>query len=150
MEKTVSYSSLSYLYLIQLWFLLVPQALGLRSLHLPKLTMLLPEDTISQQNAEMEQQSRRRHVFLFTHPRTASNLLCRLLSDQPNWMQAEYHFRNAFTFARRSFNWGPVIDIDEEQRVTFANLLQDGYNELQQFRDATRLQVEALASHISS
>ncbi|KAK3191507.1 hypothetical protein K4F52_002322 [Lecanicillium sp. MT-2017a] len=75
-----------------------------------------------------------RDVFLFSHPRTASNLLCRLLSDQPGWAQSSYHFADAFTFARKSFNWAPYEDITSEQRQEFENLLQKGLSKLEQAR----------------
>ncbi|KAK2865067.1 hypothetical protein FQN49_003945 [Arthroderma sp. PD_2] len=77
-----------------------------------------------------------RDVFLFSHARTASNLLCRLLSDQPGFMQSEYHFQPAFLFARKSFDWGPLTDITDEQRREFDELHQEGMNNLQKARDA--------------
>ncbi|KJZ68671.1 hypothetical protein HIM_11943 [Hirsutella minnesotensis 3608] len=64
------------------------------------------------------------------------NLLYRLLSEQPGWIQSGYHFRDAFQFARQSFNWGPTSKITNMQRQEFESLLQRGFNELQQVRDA--------------
>ena len=95
----------------------------------------------SEQRADTGRRSRCRDVFLFSHPRTASNLLCRLLSDQPGWIQSEYHFQDAFKFARKSFNWGPITDITHEQRQEFEHLLQRGFNKLQQVREAATTEV---------
>lgn len=73
-------------------------------------------------------------VFLFSHSRTASNLLCRLLSEQPGWIQSEYHYQDAFIWARKSFNWGPVAELSEQQRQRFEQLIRKGHDGLDQAR----------------
>ncbi|KAL4750529.1 hypothetical protein BDW72DRAFT_193748 [Aspergillus terricola var. indicus] len=70
-------------------------------------------------------------VFFFAHTRTASHVLCRLLSNQPGWIQSNYHFKRAFDFARESFGWGPLTDVSRQQRQDFEKLLQDGFDEIQ-------------------
>ncbi|KAM5452785.1 hypothetical protein MaudCBS49596_003091 [Microsporum audouinii] len=74
-------------------------------------------------------------VFLFSHARTLSNVFCRLLSAQPGWVQSEYHFQEAFMFARSSFNWAPLTDITTEQREQFFDLFYQGMDALQKARD---------------
>ncbi|KFY08125.1 hypothetical protein V492_06524 [Pseudogymnoascus sp. VKM F-4246] len=101
-------------------------------------------DATGETNSEKRADIRERDVFLFSHPRTASNLLCRLLSDQPGWIQSEYHFFDAYQFIRKSFNWGPITGITNEQRQKFEDLLQRGFVELQQVRAATKAEGKRL------
>ncbi|KAF4989218.1 hypothetical protein FGRMN_9275 [Fusarium graminum] len=75
-------------------------------------------------------------VFLFALNRTCSHVLCRLLSDQPEWDHSDYHFKRAFDFARDSFNWGPLNTVSDQQREGFEKLLQEGFDEIQQERKA--------------
>jgi hypothetical protein len=67
-----------------------------------------------------------RDVFLFSHPRTASNLLSRLLSDQPGWVQTEYHWQTTFMFAEKTFHHVPITEFTEEQRHEYGSMLQSG------------------------
>lgn len=39
-----------------------------------------------------------RRIFLFTHGRTASNLLMRLFAKHPQLVETDYNFHNAFMF----------------------------------------------------
>ncbi|KIL87155.1 hypothetical protein FAVG1_09709 [Fusarium avenaceum] len=71
-------------------------------------------------------------VFLFALNRTCSHVLCRLLSNQPEWLHSDYHFKRAFDFARDSFNWGPLHSVSDQQRQGFEKLLQEGFDEIQQ------------------
>lgn len=82
-----------------------------------------------------------RDVFLFAHTRTAFHVLCRLLSNQPGWVQSNYHFKRAFDFARESFDWGRLTDVSHQQRKDFEKLLQEGFDELQLDRKSATIQV---------
>ena len=69
-------------------------------------------------------------VFLFALNRTCSHVLCRLLSDQPGWIQSNYHFKRAFDFARESFDWDPIAVVSDEKRRGFERLLQERFEEI--------------------
>ncbi|KAF7192415.1 hypothetical protein HII31_06447 [Pseudocercospora fuligena] len=75
-----------------------------------------------------------RDVFFFAHTRTASHVLCRLLSDQPGWGQSNYHFFEAFNFARKAYGWGPLESASQQDRDSFLGLLQKGCDEIQHVR----------------
>ncbi|KAF4449889.1 sulfotransferase family domain-containing protein [Fusarium austroafricanum] len=76
-------------------------------------------------------ETRTQDVFLFALNRTCSHVLCRLLSDQPGWVQSNYHFKRAFDFAREAFNWGPLNSVSDDQLEGFQKLLQEGFDEIQ-------------------
>lgn len=82
-----------------------------------------------------------RDVFFFPHVRTTSHVLCRLLSQQPGWTQTDYHFFRAFNFARDSFGWCPLAEVPEKKRKEFENLLQQGFDEIQNDRKAAASKV---------
>lgn len=79
--------------------------------------------------------SKCRDVFLFSHPRTASNLLARLLSDQPGWVQADYHFQSTFIFAEKTLNRTPITQLSDEQRSMYREMLCQGMETLAKARD---------------
>lgn len=83
-------------------------------------------------------------VFLFALNRTCSHVLCRLLSNQPEWLHSDYHFKRAFDFARDSFNWGPLHSVSDQQRQGFEKLLQEGFDEIQQERMSISSQASSL------
>ncbi|KAH7251055.1 hypothetical protein BKA59DRAFT_392699 [Fusarium tricinctum] len=83
-------------------------------------------------------------VFLFALNRTCSHVLCRLLSNQPEWLHSDYHFKRAFDFARDSFNWGPLHSVSDQQRQGFESLLQEGFDEIQQERMSISSQASSL------
>lgn len=74
--------------------------------------------------AQATNYSDRRDVFLFGHPRTASNLLCRVLSKQPDWTQPDNSFMSAwvqslkFRKARQGLQYvdGELTEIQAAQR----------------------------------
>jgi hypothetical protein len=82
------------------------------------------------------QPKKSRDVFYFAHTRTASHVLCRLLSTQPGWEQSDYHFKRAFDFARNTFGWSPLNDASEQHREGFEKLLQEGFDEILCEREA--------------
>ncbi|KAF5664256.1 sulfotransferase family domain-containing protein [Fusarium heterosporum] len=82
-------------------------------------------------------------VFLYALNRTCSHVLCRLLSNQPEWDHSDYHFKRAFDFARDSFNWGPLNSVSDQQRQGFEKLLQEGFDEIKQERRSISSQGKA-------
>lgn len=80
--------------------------------------------------------SARRNVHVFSHPRTASNLLCHLLSNQPGWTEAKYHFAPAFDLTRKSLDEGRLGDIEPEQYQQLDKMMRDGLEHL--YRDYNR------------
>ncbi|KAK5996009.1 Pyrrolopyrazine biosynthesis cluster protein F [Cladobotryum mycophilum] len=91
---------------------------------------------LNQETTSIGRRSQRRDIFLFSHPRTVSNLLCRLLSNQPGWSQSDYHFLKAFSFMRNSLHGTtPFPDMTPEQREAVDGLLQKSFDRLQQARD---------------
>jgi hypothetical protein len=110
----------------------------LRVVTLPQL-LANSTDTMKEellQRPATTQPKKRRDVFYFAHTRTASHVLCRLLSTQPGWEQSDYHFKRAFDFARDAFGWGPLNDASKQQREGFGKLLQQGFDEIQDEREA--------------
>jgi hypothetical protein len=74
-----------------------------------------------------------RRAFLFSHPRTASNLLTRILSGQPNWCISDYHFFDAFQYARNNFNGIEHPDeLAGDVRAEHGALLRQGHESLAQ------------------
>ncbi|KAK4635689.1 Pyrrolopyrazine biosynthesis cluster protein F [Fulvia fulva] len=69
-------------------------------------------------------------AFLFSHPRTASNLLTRMLSAQPDWQVSDYLFFDAFQYTRDAF-WG--VDLDDapvSARQEHDKLMDQGHERL--------------------
>ena len=82
--------------------------------------MASTEDSREKSNGNTAKPDQVRDVFFFPHIRTASHVLCRLLSGQTEWApQSDYHFKRAFDFARESFNWGPLTDVPDQIRNKF-------------------------------
>lgn len=83
-----------------------------------------------------------RRAFLFSHPRTASNLLTRMLSGQSQWRITEYHFFDAFHFGRANFD-----DIEEEAKLEadkkhgYDNLIEEGRRRLAESLDSAAREV---------
>lgn len=98
---------------------------------------------IEQGRPPTNRQLRKHDILLLTHPRTASNLLTRLLSTQAGWIQKEYHFRGAFKFSRESCTWDEsLLNIScDEDRQQFESLFQKGLAKLCTDRDAARAEV---------
>lgn len=76
-----------------------------------------------------------RDVWLCSSARTTSNLVLQLLSDQPEWVQKEYHFHPTFLWGRMQFEGTPIADISAEQHAEFVKRLRDGWERLQKERD---------------
>ena len=88
-----------------------------------------------------------RDVFYFAHTRTASHVLCRLLSTQPGWVHSDYHFKRAFDYARDTFGWCPLNDASERSREGFEKLLQLGFDEILNERESAANKVLIHAPH---
>jgi hypothetical protein len=92
----------------------------------------------------LERHWAQRRAFLFSHSRTASNLLTRILSGQSDWCISDYHFFQAFQYARTNFN--DVKDPDslaENLKVEHDALLQQGHEKLEQAMISAEMQVRS-------
>ncbi|CZT21422.1 uncharacterized protein RCC_07285 [Ramularia collo-cygni] len=74
-----------------------------------------------------------KRVFLFSHPRTASNLLVRLLSNQPDWETSDYLFFDAFQYTRDAFDGLELEDVPETARAEHSDLIEQGHQKLENF-----------------
>ncbi|KAK4629745.1 Pyrrolopyrazine biosynthesis cluster protein F [Fulvia fulva] len=77
-----------------------------------------------------------RDVFFFAHTRTASHVLCRLLSKQPGWNQSNYHFFHTFKWARKTFGFGPASGISPQHQKELERRLQEAFDEIQRARSS--------------
>ncbi|KAJ5219200.1 uncharacterized protein N7498_001299 [Penicillium cinerascens] len=102
--------------------------------------MAITADNRDESNGNLAKHVPVRDVFFFAHTRTASHVLCRLLSNQPGWVQSDYHFKRAFDFARESFGWGPLADVSDQKREDFEKLLQEGFDEIQLDRKSAAIE----------
>jgi hypothetical protein len=71
-----------------------------------------------------------KRAFLFSHPRTASNLLTRILSDQPDWQVADYLFFDAFQYTRDAFSGRRLEDVPRVSREEHAELISNAQEQL--------------------
>jgi hypothetical protein len=79
----------------------------------------------------------RRGVFCFRNPRTASNLLIRLLSKQDQFAQADYFFLDAKMAMASNMDSHPNGEIPQALRDQSRAELQEAFNKLQRsVRDA--------------
>jgi hypothetical protein len=108
------------------------------------------KEELLQRPTPATQPTKGRDVFYFAHTRTASHVLCRLLSTQPGWEQSDYHFKRAFDFARDTFGWGPLNDASEQHREGFEKLLQEGFDEILREREAAANKVSPIHSTVRS
>ena len=108
------------------------------------------KEELLQRPTPATQPKKRRDVFYFAHTRTASHVLCRLLSTQPGWEHSDYHFKRAFDFARDTFGWGPLNDASEQHREGFEKLLQEGFDEILREREVAVNKVSQTHSTLPS
>lgn len=90
-----------------------------------------------------------RRVFLFSHPRTASNLLIRMLSGQSGWQITTYHFLERFQFLRETLDdtkAKDITDVEADVRMRCDSLSQQAREKLQQSLDVAVREVPPLAS----
>lgn len=94
---------------------------------------ILPSYEITKMSSRSNEAMDQHRVFLFCHPRTASNLLLRVLSQQSEWQFSAYHTMGAFLYAReeclesRSFESVPQYVQDEH-----AAMLDKAHSRLQE------------------
>lgn len=73
---------------------------------------------------------RRKDVCLFSSARTLSNLLCHMLSAQPGFDHASYHFHNAYLKALLEVRKGPEF-VTPGLKVEVEKSIQEGFQDLQ-------------------
>ncbi len=86
---------------------------------------------------------RRKDAFLFSSPRTLSNLLCHMLSAQPGWAQASYHYHDAFLYAFKEFVKGPEF-VTPEVEAEVNKRLEDGFQNMKSDMDKAHSDVQAI------
>lgn len=74
-----------------------------------------------------------KRVFLFSHPRTASNLFIRLVSGQPDWETSDYLFFDSFQYTRDAFDGVTLEDVPESSREEHQSLVENGHRQLEDF-----------------
>lgn len=74
-----------------------------------------------------------KRIFLFSHPRTASNLFIRLLSAQPDWETSDYLFFDSFQYTRDAFNGFAFRNLPEAVRREHKSLVDRGHCQLEKF-----------------
>lgn len=84
---------------------------------------------------------KQKRVFLFSHPRTASNLFIRLLSDQPEWAISDYLFFDSFQYTRSAFDGAALEDVPKAARAEHEDLVEKGRHQLEEFIGSAKEQV---------
>lgn len=79
--------------------------------------------------------NRKPTILLLTHARTASHVLQRMLSKQPNVLYGENWFQRGRLQRRLIIESGPVEEIDSEIPKELTKLLEEGYSEFLEFLD---------------
>lgn len=83
-----------------------------------------------------------RRAFLFSHPRTASNLLTRMLSGQTQWRIANYQFFDAFHYGREHFSdVRKMDDVEADKRSRHDILIEQGRRKLKDSFDSAAREV---------
>ncbi|KAF7195489.1 hypothetical protein HII31_03083 [Pseudocercospora fuligena] len=72
-----------------------------------------------------------KRAFLFSHPRTASNLFTRILSGQSDWQVSDYLFFDAFQYTRDAFDGISLDDAADATRQEHTSLVGQGYKQLE-------------------
>ncbi|KGQ06936.1 hypothetical protein BBAD15_g7724 [Beauveria bassiana D1-5] len=74
-------------------------------------------------------------VFFFSCPRTLSNLLVKLLSQQQGWEGSGYYFHSACMYAVENFSYSVDAEAPPEKRQEFARQLREGFAKMEAARD---------------
>jgi DNA-directed RNA polymerase subunit L len=72
-------------------------------------------------------------VFFFSHPRTASNLLVKLLSEQEGWSYSDYNFHPAYQYAIRNLNFEDPSQTSLESLTEYSNHIALACKNLEKF-----------------
>ncbi|KAJ3494245.1 hypothetical protein NLG97_g4199 [Lecanicillium saksenae] len=79
--------------------------------------------------------SRPSDVFFFSCPRTLSNLLVKLLSQQKGWEESGYYMHDAFLYALQNFSKTPDGKAEPEHRQEFVRQLRESFNKMEAARE---------------
>lgn len=74
---------------------------------------------------------KQRRFFLFSHPRTMSNLLGRILESAPELDQCSYNFQDASMFIRGLLEKWTLDEINDESWSKHTDLMEKGHASLQ-------------------
>jgi hypothetical protein len=86
---------------------------------------------------------KQKRVFLFSHPRTASNLVTRILSAQLDWDVAGYCFFDAFLYSQKNFAGKELETIPESLWEKHASLIEAGHKKMVEFFEQSLERVRA-------
>ncbi|KAM3501775.1 hypothetical protein MY10362_005290 [Beauveria mimosiformis] len=81
-------------------------------------------------------------VFFFSCPRTLSNLLVKLLSQQEGWEGSGYYFHSARMYAVENFSYS--ADVPPEKRQEFVRQLREGFAKMEAAREKAHRNGNAL------
>lgn len=80
-------------------------------------------------------------VFLFSHPRSLSNLLVKLIGDQPHWKYGTYHFHDAYKYLKFTLCKTPFDEASPQQQKEYHDLLHQGFVRLEADRQDAKAKV---------
>ncbi|KAM0669279.1 hypothetical protein MY8738_004311 [Beauveria namnaoensis] len=83
-------------------------------------------------------------VFFFSCPRTLSNLLVKLLSQQQGWEGSGYYFHSACIYAVENFSCSVDAEAPPEKRQEFVRQLREGFAKMEAARDKAHRNGNAL------
>lgn len=85
--------------------------------------------------------SRPSDVIFLSCPRTLSNLLVKLLSEQQGWEEAGYHLHNAWIYGLEQFSHSADAEAPPEKRKEFVRQLREGFAKLEAARETAHSNV---------
>ncbi len=74
-------------------------------------------------------------VLFLSCPRTLSNLLVKLLSQQQGWEASGYYLHNAFLYGLENFSYAVDAEAPPDKREEYLRLLRGGYAEMEKARE---------------
>lgn len=74
-------------------------------------------------------------VFFFSCPRTLSNLLVKLLSQQQGWEGSGYYLHAAYIYALRNFSYSVDAEAPPEKRQEYVRQLREGFAKMEAARE---------------
>ncbi|OAA67729.1 hypothetical protein LEL_10352 [Akanthomyces lecanii RCEF 1005] len=95
--------------------------------------------------------SRPSDVIFLSCPRTLSNLLVKLLSEQEGWEESGYYLHNAYLYGQEQFNQSADAEAPPETRKEFVRQLREGFAKMEAARETAHSNGNALflKSHVA-
>ncbi|XWW97827.1 hypothetical protein V2A60_005814 [Cordyceps javanica] len=83
-------------------------------------------------------------VFFLSCPRTLSNLLVKLLSQQQGWEESGYYLHNAYMYAYENFSQSVDAEAPPEKRQEYVRQLRESFAKMEAAREAAHNNGNAL------